>query len=35
MIRNAFLAVAATFCSLSVMASAIGFISLNSGAPVA
>ena len=35
MIRKAALAVAAAFCSLSVLGSAIGFVSLNSGAPIA
>jgi hypothetical protein len=35
MIRKTLLAAAAAFCSLSVMGSAIGFLSLNSGAPIA
>jgi hypothetical protein len=35
MIRKTLLAAAATFCSFSVLGSAVGFVALNAGVPVA
>jgi hypothetical protein len=35
MIRKTLFAAAAAFCSFSVLASAVGFVTLNAGVPVA
>jgi len=35
MIRNTFIAAAATLCSLSVLASALAFLQVGAGVPVA